>query len=177
MNQGGAGKGSSRGSSLSGGGGDGRGTLTRLLGADSRNVLSLFVVAVLFTGIAVGVLGARGRALAGIAANGRTTTGVVTNAIELTRSGSKSYELEYQFRVAGVTYNGIKPVEREEAVGARRGQPLTVTYDAADPNHNIATPLADAQQNTRLASFFVWPLAALLWASAFWKLTSSRKGT
>ena len=162
-------------------GGEGRGAATpappRPRGADSRNVLTLFAVAVGFTGLAFFILNARGKALAGIAANGRTATGVVTSAIELTRNGSKSYELEYEFKVAGVPDKGVKPVEREEALGARRGYPVTVTYDAADPEHNIAVPLADAQQNTKVASRCAWVLAAVLWAFAFWKFASSRNGT
>ena len=176
--QGGAAQGpSGKSSAVTGRSGNGRGTAAGLFGPESRNVLSLFAVAVLFTGVAVFVLNAKGKALAGIAANGRTATGVVTSAVELTRNGSRSYQLEYQFNVAGVTYKGVKPVEREEALGARHGHPVTVTYDAADPNHNIAIPLAEAQQNTRVASAFTWVLAAALWAGAFWKLASSRNGT
>jgi hypothetical protein len=154
-----------------------RGTANRPFPAESRNVLSLFGVAVLFTGVAVFVLTARDKALAGIAANGRTATGVVTNAVELTRSGARSYQLEYQFKVAGVTYTGVKPVEREEAMGARRGQPVAVTYDAAEPKHNIAVPLAEARQNTKAAGVAASVLAAVLWAGAFWKFSSSRKGS
>ena len=75
-----------------------------------------------------------------------------------------------------MTYTGVKPVEREEAQAARRGQPVAVTYDAAEPKHNIAVPLAEARQNTQVASRVAWPMAVVLWGLAFWKLAASRKG-
>ena len=153
-----------------------RGTGLLGFGTESRTVLTGFAVAVLFTALAFFVLHAKGKALDGIEANGRTIAGVVTNAVELTRSGSKSYQLEYEFKVDGVTYTGIKPVERDEARAAYRGAPLTVTYDAAAPKHNIAVPLEDARQNTRVAGRVAWPFAAVVWGLAFWKLASSRKG-
>ena len=174
--QGGEGRGPSGESSQPGEGGRGRGTAGGWFGAERRTVLTGFVVAVGFSALAFFVLHAKDKALAGIAANGRTITGVVTSAVELTRSGAKDYQLEYEFKVAGRTYTGTKPVERPDALAAFRGLPLTVTYDTADPTHNIAVPLADARQNTKLASRCAWALAAALWGFAFWKLAATRNG-
>jgi hypothetical protein len=137
-------------------------------------VFVAFACAIIFTFFAVRIVGGRTNLLAGLSSDGRTTTGVITGVNETRRKGVSMFSLEYQYRVGGRSYTGSQIVSREEALAARSGNPLTVTYEPSSPGRSIGTAVAFAQADAARGSYVVYGAVAVVWVFAFWTLFAAR---
>jgi hypothetical protein len=117
----------------------------------------------------------RWKTLDGIGSNERATTRVVSGARKIFRAGLTTYSIDYEYWVNGAYYKGVKGVDRETALSARHGTPITVTYDASAPSHSIApTSVAAAKNQPKFGGWVVWVLVAGVWMYAFSTLGSLR---
>jgi hypothetical protein len=138
-------------------------------------VIRDFAVAIVLTAAVLYIGIERGNQLDGLESHGHTTVGVVSAATETTsRSGFKTYTVDYEYRVEGATYRGTKSVDRSLAYAVRRGDSIPVTYDAAAPANSIAaTSVATARHDFSAVNRIIWIAPAAVWGMAFWRLRSS----